>query len=200
MKRRDDLLVGPKEKAIEAIKAGKTEEALKYLEQACEQYRALHNSLVDSKNNLLARLFEAKGPEWYESFERSVWHATKDRRAPLKNMSAEEIVKSFIAPHRSHYSEFHIEEDDEKFVLKITNCNAGGRMLRDGVAAKQDALTKEPYSWSANEVGFPYYCDHIYFVNEVFKEMGIKAEIRWGRQFDDQGKPTGGCCEYIAYK
>ena len=149
---------------------------------------------------LLARLAEAKGAEWYENFERDRASANRARFATLKDLPAEELVKAFCGIQRPHYSELHVEEDDEKFVLKITGCNAGGRLLRDGIAVKQNAVTKEAYPWSANQTGFPYYCAHYYFYDELFKELGIKGEIQWERQYDDQGQPTGECCKYIAYK
>jgi hypothetical protein len=41
MARRDDFLIGRKEKAVEAIKAGKTKEALGYLNEVYEQFHAL---------------------------------------------------------------------------------------------------------------------------------------------------------------
>lgn len=198
---RNDLLIGPKEKAVEAIRAGKTEEALRYFDQAYEQFRGIHDAYVEIVNDLMARLAEAKGADWYEAYERDRWAARMRARYPVwKDLPAEELVKAFVAMHRPHYSEFHVEEDDDKFVLKVTACNAGARLLKDGVAVRQNSVTKEAYPWSANQAGFPYYCSHYHFYNETMKELGLKAQIRWGRQYDEQGKPTGECCEYIAYK
>jgi hypothetical protein len=44
MARGDDFPIGPKEKAVEAIKAGKTEEALGHLNDVYEQFHALHDA------------------------------------------------------------------------------------------------------------------------------------------------------------
>lgn len=198
---RHDMLIGPREKAAEAIRAGNTEEALSYLDQAYEQFRGVHDFYVDYVNDLLARLAEARGTEWYESYERNRWAARMRARYPVwKNLSAEELVKAFVALHRPHYSEFHVEEDQEKFVLKVTACNAGAKLLKDGNARQQNSLTREAYPWSANQAGFPFYCSHYHFYNEAMKELGLRAEIQWGRQYDEKGKPTGECCKYIAYK
>jgi hypothetical protein len=65
---------------------------------------------------------------------------------------------------------------------------------------QQNGVTKTAYPWSSGEAGFPYYCAHYYFYNELFRELGIRAEVQWERQYDDQGKPTGESCKYIAYK
>jgi len=46
MIRRDDLLVGPKEKAIEAVKAGNKEEAIRYIQELYEEFRPLHDVIV----------------------------------------------------------------------------------------------------------------------------------------------------------
>lgn len=200
MIRRDDLVIIPREKAAEAIKAGKTEEALKYLDEVYECFRRPHDGYINTINTLLAILAEAKGIGWYETFERNKCSANRARFATWKDLSAEELIKVFCSMHRTHYSEFHVEEDDEKFVLKITACNAGARLLRDGIAVQQNAVTKEAYPWSANQAGFPYYCAHYYFYNELLKELGIRAEIQWGRQYNDNGKATGESCMYIAYK
>jgi hypothetical protein len=200
MKNREDLAKGPKEKAIEAIKAGKTEEALKYLNETYEMFRRPHDGYINTINLLMARLFEAKGAEWFESFERNRCSGNKARFSAWARLPVEELMKAFCNIHLAHLSEFHVEEYDDRIVMKITGCNAGGRLLRDGIAVQQNGVTKTAYPWTSGEVGFPYYCAHYYFYNELFRELGIRAEVQWKRQYDDQGKPTGESCKYIAYK
>ena len=58
MKRRDDLVVGPKEKAKEAINAGNTEEALDYLDKVYEQFHNLHDSYGNTQCLLMGKLAE----------------------------------------------------------------------------------------------------------------------------------------------
>lgn len=201
MIRRDDFLIGPREKAAEAIKAGKTEEALRHLDEVYEQFHALHDAYSNDISLLEATLAQTQGDKWYESFERKKIHELLGPKYErYKGMSAEEKVQAICNSMRAHYSEFHVEEDDEKFVVKMTGCGAGGRLIRDGVAKRQGAVTKKAYPWSFNRVGFPYYCAHAYFLNELLEELGAKVRIEYGSQYDDQGNKIDEPCQYIVYK
>jgi len=200
-KRRDDLNIGPKEKAIQAIRAGKTEEALKYLDEVSEQFHHLNDLYSNDINRAFALLSAACGEERLKDFIREdTLKAFPAAYASWKNMTPEEKVRGICAVHRAHYSEFHVEEDDEKFTVAITGCNAGGRLLRDGIAQKEGSVTKKAYPWSFNVAGFPYYCIHASYINEVFSSLGLKMEIKWGRQYDDQGRQIDEPCRYIIYK
>lgn len=201
MVRRDDFLIGPKEKAVEAIRAGKTEEALAYLNEVYEQFHALHDAYTNDISLLEGTLAQAQGDQWYEAFERKkVIELLGPKYERYKGMSAEQKVAAICNSMRAHFSEFHVEEDDEKFVVAMTGCNAGGRLVRDGIAKRQGAITKKAYPWSFNRVGFPYYCAHAYFLNELFKERGIKVSIEYGRQYDEQGNKINEPCKYHVHK
>jgi len=200
MKRRDDLQIGAKEKMVEAIKAGKSDSALKQLNEMLDQFRISHDRYVDMINLLMGKLAEVKGDKWFENFERTRCHGNKERFEAWKNLSADELIKIWCDIQRPHFSEWLVEEDDEKYVLNITDCNMGGRLLKEGIASRQDAITKKGYPWSANQKGFPYYCAHYYFYNELFDELGLKIEAQYARQYDDQGNRTGASCKYIIYK
>lgn len=198
--KREEFTVGPKEKLMETIKSGKTEEALQYANDLYEMFRSMHDGFVNTISLLHGKLAEAKGEEWLENFTRerlSRWRAIFEN---WKNLSIEERVKAICDIHKPMYSEFHVEEDQEKFVVVITACNNGGRLIKDGIAKKQNALTKKPYSWCFNRVGVPYYCIHAAIWDEMFKELGLNIEVQWGRQYDDQGKPIEEPCKYIIYK
>jgi len=52
MMRRDEFLIGPKEKAAEAIRAGKTEEAVHCLNDVHEQFHKLYEA-ISIKNHQL---------------------------------------------------------------------------------------------------------------------------------------------------
>ncbi len=201
MARRDDFLIGPKEKAVEAIKAGKTKEALGYLNEVYEQFHALHDAYTNDISLLEGTLAQAQGDKWYEAFERKkVIELLGPKYERYKGMSAEQKVGAICNSMRAHFSEFHVEEDDEKFVVAMTGCNAGGRLVRDSIAKRQGAITKKAYPWSFDRVGFPYYCVHAYFLNELFKELGINVKIEYGRQYDDQGNKINEPCKYYVYK
>jgi hypothetical protein len=201
MARRDDFLIGPKEKAVEAIKAGKTEEALGYLNDVYGQFHALHDAYSNDISMLEGALAQARGNRWYEAFERKkVFGLLGPKYQRYRGMSVEQRVEAICNSMRAHYSEFHVEEDANKFSVVITGCGAGGRLVRDGVAKRQGAITKKAYPWSFNRVGFPHYCVHAHFMNELFKEIGLKIEVEYGRQYDDKGNKIDEPCKYIVYK
>lgn len=201
MKRRNDFLIGPREKAIEAIKTGKTEEALDYLDKVYEQFHALHDAYSNDISLLEGTLAQTQGEEWYEAFERKkVFELIGPKYERYKGMSPEEKVEAICNSMRAHYSEFHVIEDEEKFVVAITGCGAGGRLIRDSIAKRQNAITKKPHPWSFDRVGFPYYCSHAYFLNDLFRELGINMKIEYGRQYDDHGNKIDDPCQYIIWK
>ena len=201
MSRRDDFLVGPKEKAQKAIKSGNVEEALLHLDEACDMYRSMHDSLIVSSSLMQGLLAEAHGEEWLEEYNRKrVLETYRPIFGRLKNMAPEQIVQYLSDRAKRNYSEFHVEEDGEKFALVSTGCGNGGMLIKDGIARKQNAVTKKAYPWSFNRIGFPYYCVHAYFYNELFKELGVKVEVQWGRQYDDDGNKINEPCKYVVYK
>ena len=201
MKRRDDFLIGPKEKAAEAIKAGKTEDALKYLDEVHEQFHGLHDSYGNTQDFFMGALAEIKGEDWLMELDRKrVYDFFSQAFRAFKDKSVEERVIGICNNQRAHFSEFHVEEDDEKFTVVVTGCNAGGRLLRDGISLRNKAVTKEGHPWSYNKVGFPFYCIHAFFFNEIFEESGSNMEIKWGKQYDEKGNQINEPCRYLIYK
>jgi hypothetical protein len=201
MKRRDDFLMGPKEKLIEAIKSGKTEEALRSVNDLYEMFRGMHDGFINAISLMHAKLAEANGEEWLDGFTRSrIYPAWRPIFLAMRDMSPGQRVNAVCDIHRPMYSEFHVEEDDEKFVVAVTGCNNGGRLIRDGIAKRQDALTKKTYPWCFNKLGVPYYCIHASVFNEIFRELGLGIELQWGRQYDDRGKQIDEPCRYVIYK
>jgi hypothetical protein len=133
MARRDDFLIGPKEKAVEAIRAGKTEEALGYLNDVYEQFHALHDAYSNDISLLEGTLAQTQGNQWYETFERKkIFGLLGPKYQRYNDMSVEQRVEGICNSMQAHYSEFHVEEDVNKFVVVITGCGAGGRLIRDG--------------------------------------------------------------------
>jgi hypothetical protein len=200
MRKRDDFSIGPKEKLIEAIKSGKAEEALRHVDELYEMFRGMHDGFVNTISLMHGKVAEAKGEEWLEGFTRDRLSRWRSTFRTMKTMTPEERVKMICDIHRPMYSEFHVEEDDEKFFVVITGCNNGGRLIKDGIAKKQNALTKKAYPWCFNKVGVPHYCIHAAIFAEIFKELGLKIEVEWGRQYDEQGKQINEPCKYVIYK
>jgi hypothetical protein len=120
--------------------------------------------------------------------------------AKMKALNHEQLVNAFVGLHRKHYNGFYVEEYDDKTVLTIADCNVGAKLLKDGIAQKTGGRTKKARQWSFNRAGVPYYCIHAHVFNGLFKKFGLPIEVEWGKQYDDEGKPTGEPCRYIVYK
>ncbi len=150
------FLAGCKEKAAKAIKEGKIEEALKHLEEVDGQFRRMHDLLINWVSACYGKLAEAYGEEWLVPFNRKFFFEQFDSRFnPFKDMTPKQRLKAMLDGFRSNYHEFEVEEDDEKYIVKITGCSNGGRLVKEGIAKRQSAVTKEPHPWSFNRIGFP---------------------------------------------
>lgn len=197
--RRDDLLISPKEKAIEAVKAGNKEKALQYIEELYEMFHATHDRVGDWMVLLLTLIGEKLGEDAVEEALRGGAHEIYSDRwvDNFRTMSAEAIVGSLCLVHKTHYSDYYVEEDDEKFVIVISYCGSGGRMQKQ----KRGGNTQKAYPWSYDQKGVNYYCCHESVFSMVFRELKFdKIKFEFGKQFDEEGNPTGEPCRYIIYK
>lgn len=201
MKRRDDILQGPKEKAIEALNQDNKTEALKYINELYEEFRPLHDRYVEIINSLLTFISKKLGEEAIaEVSQYYVEQTATSMFIRMKTLNHEQLVSALVDLHRRHYSGFYVEENDEKTVITIPECNVGARLLKDGIAQQEGGLTKKAWHWSFNCSGVPYYCIHAHIFNNLFEKLGLPVEMEWGTQYDEEGKPTGESCRYIIRK
>ena len=197
---RDDLRRGPKEKAIEAIKDGRKQEALRYLEELNEQFRPLHDRYGDWIQSLLGFIAEKLGEEAIEEALRKTFEEVyKERALSFSKMNHEEIIKRYCQSLRSHYSDFYVEEDEEQTVIVITYCGSGGRIQKEGkVFAKK---TKKPHPWCFDKSEISYYCCHESVFNNEYNKLGLDF-VRYDccNQFDNEGRSIGSPCKWIFFK
>ncbi|OYT54614.1 MAG: hypothetical protein B6U77_02560 [Candidatus Hecatellales archaeon ex4484_218] len=204
MKRRDDLLVTLKDKVVEAIKAGKKDEAITLVQELYEKFKPLHDRYCDWINLLFVYIAKKLGEEAVkDATEMLVTKIYPPMFEQLKKLSYEQLVNAVVELHKAHYSKFYVVEDEEKTVIVVTGCNSGGgRILRDGLPQlpRKEGLTKKAWPWSFNKEGFPYYCVHAYFFNKLFKQLGLNIEVQWGKMYDEKGNPIDESCKYVIYK
>ncbi len=198
VKRRDDLLIGPKEKAIDAVRAGKKDEAIKYIEELSQSFRPLHDRYGSWIEFLLDLIAERLGEETVQEALRGIGiEVYGPWLSMFTTMSSEEIARLFAQAHRVHNSDFYVEEDDEKFTLVIPYCGSGGRIQKEG----KTRTTTKPFPWSFNQEGVNYYCCHCPVHVNLYKEYGCnRIEVKGSKQVDEKGKPIGITCKYIIRK
>jgi hypothetical protein len=197
--RRDDLLTSPKERAIEAVKAGEKHQAIQAIEDLYEMFHPLHDRYGDWMVLLLSFIGEKLGEDAVEEATRRGFNQMYNELFvnTFRKMNPEEIARALCLVHKTHYSDHYVEEDEEKFVIVIRYCGSGGRMQKHKIGG----TTCKAYPWSYNQRDVNYYCCHESVFNLAFQELKFeKVRFEFGRQFDSEGKPTGEPCRYIVYK
>ncbi len=76
---------------------------------------------------------------------------------------------------------FSIHEDDEKFTFYLQPCASGQRLWKKGIydPGGGGRLSQNPYPWTYNRKGFPYYCIHCAFLNEILPLESGYGALLW---------------------
>ena len=202
MKRRDDLIVSVKQRAIDAVKAGDTEAAVKYIEELYNGFKPLHSRYCEWLQLLMAYIGEKLGEDAVEDVLKRTYEEVYGvlQKAGVHGanptLSAEDLVRRWAAANHNHFSDFYVEEDDEKYTMVIPFCGSGG-MLHN---ADRPGKTSKPYPWSFDQAGVTYYCCHEPVFEGIVTESGGTPEIHlYSPKCDAEGK-IGHECKWIAYK
>ena len=171
------------DRAIEAIDRGEPEEARRLCEEMKHEWRYLHDLLVEGIAGLISFVHERLGDDgveeaWSWSSERS-W---KRDVGAIARMDRRKVVLALAATWRAHSGSgtgphpgaFTITEDDEKITFTMNPCGSGQRLWRMGRYEGDDSfgVTSAQHDWSYGREGFPLYCTHCAFMNEILP-------IRW---------------------
>jgi hypothetical protein len=178
----DEMSRPTMERAIEAIDRGDAEEAKRLCEEMKHESQFMHDMLVDGIAGLISFVHSKLGDEaveeaWEYSLERH-WKravetiAVSDRR---------EIARALAATWRAHSTSgvgrrpgaFEIGEDKEKLTFTMNPCGSGRRLWQNGRYGENGwGVTERAHDWSYGRAGFPLYCTHCAFMNELLP-------IRW---------------------
>ena len=202
-----DLGASTPEKIVEAIDAGRYEEAKALAMYMVPEGKSLHDLFCDWIWDMLTKTAETQGEEGVYRLLRSTQETWMMKRTwkGLSKMSVEERVYVNAEVMRSHrcgpkqLGDIEIIEDEHRYSIKMDPCGSGGRMRRgDPVEGTPSRLgppynfgaTKRGYPWSWGRKNVPYYCIHC-AVNEILP-------IEWGGHplwvtgyADDASQP---CC------
>jgi hypothetical protein len=171
------------DRAIEALEAGDAERAKQLCEEMKHEWRYLHDLMAESILGLVTYVQEELGEEHVAgAWERSMRRGWKRDTGEALARDRRQIVEALAATWRAHSTSgtgphpgaFTIEEDDEKFTFRMNPCGSGQRLWRRGMYGGEDpyGVTREAHDWSYDRAGFPLYCTHCTFMNELMP-------IRW---------------------
>ncbi|HWE11826.1 MAG TPA: hypothetical protein VG325_20935 [Solirubrobacteraceae bacterium] len=171
------------DRAIEAIRVGDSERAIELCEEMKHEWRFLHDLMAESMLGLVTYVQEEFGEHRVgEAWERSMRRGWKRDTGEIFRRDRRRIVEALAATWRAHSTSgvgpepgaFSIEEDDEKFTFRMNPCGSGQRLWRRGMYGGDDpyGVTREAHDWSYGRAGFPLYCTHCAFMNELLP-------IRW---------------------
>jgi hypothetical protein len=148
--------------AIEAMKAGKLDEAAELIEYGCAEDTRTHDSFVMLISELGTRLADFDEQEVARILHQKYYPRAQSYLAAKP--SVETLLQRGAESQRSHHGNFAITEERDRYVVNCDPCGSGGRLRR---VAKSIGKTKKAYPWSWGKAGIPYYCCHCSILNEI---------------------------------
>ncbi|MDO8567116.1 MAG: hypothetical protein Q7R57_00195 [Dehalococcoidales bacterium] len=146
----------------DAIKAGKTAEALEFTDYIQERTEEAYVRFGIMANEFLTFIAANVGEEAIEKIWRARYKArVQDFMRTAAN--TEQFVKRINEAEIGHHSVLSISEEADRFVVKCDPCGSGGRMRR-AVAA---GTTQKAYPWTWGRAGVAYYCTHCALEMEI---------------------------------
>jgi hypothetical protein len=178
----DEMARPTMQRAIEALAGGEADQAARLCEEMKHESQFMHDLLVDGIAGLISFVKERLGDEGVEEAWR--WSLERSWRRPVETVAESdrrEVAKALAATWRAHSTSgvgpapgaFEIAEDEEKLTFTMNPCGSGQRLWRLGRYGEGGwGVTDEAHDWTYGRPGFPLYCTHCAFMNEVLP-------IRW---------------------
>jgi hypothetical protein len=148
--------------AIEAMQAGKLDEAAELIEYGCAEDTRTHDSFVMLISELGTRLADFDEQEVARILHQKYYPRAQSYLAVKP--SVETLLQRGAESQRSHHGSFTITEERDRYVVNCDPCGSGGRLRR---VVKSVGKTKNAYPWSWGKAGVPYYCCHCSILNEI---------------------------------
>jgi hypothetical protein len=169
-------------RAIEALERGDAEEAKRLCEEMRHESQFMHDLLVDGVAGLISFVKSKLGDDGVEEAWR--WSLERSWRRPVETIAKadrRQVAAALAATWRAHSTSgvgpkpgaFEIAEDEEKLTFTMNPCGSGQRLWRNRRYGPEGfGVTDGAHDWSYGRAGFPLYCTHCAFMNEVLP-------IRW---------------------
>ncbi len=152
---------------LDAVRAGKSDKALDFIDYETNVFKRTHDALIVSVEYFMTKL-ASFGEENIES-------ALRDKFYPrIKHWLAttpgvEESLQVWVEHHRGHQGNISVVEEPDRYVVTLDPCGSGGRLRR----TVNVGTTQKAYPWSWSQAGVPYYCTHCCISWEI-----IATELR----------------------
>lgn len=171
------------------IDAGDIQEALQLTRQMSESRVDLHDLFADSCTVLWSWTGKTLGEEAVEDLFRYVFEHSARRQLYTigilfrlyQRFAVSLLAESGWRAHScfgsgEHPARFSVTEDAEKFSFHMKPCASGARLWLRGLyePGRGGTLSEKAHWWTWNRTGFPTYCMHCPFLNEVlpYETMG----------------------------
>ena len=176
------------DRVVEAIDAGDLEGAKRLCEEMKHEWRFLHDMMVDGIAASMTWIKNELGEEAVGESQKWAMECYWKRSVEaIDARDRREIVQLLAATWRAHSTSgvgpkpgaFTIEEDDEKVTFRMNPCGSGQRLWRLGRYEGENAhaVMEEEHDWAYNRKGFPIYCTHCTFMNEMLPIQWIGYPI-----------------------
>lgn len=174
----------------EAIQAGRTEEALTFLDYAYFEFKSVHDSLCVWVDVAFSQLAQFGEEEIYNVVSKR--YGPRMRRWLIDTPGAEESLERGMEYHRAHGGNLTVQEEPSRYVVTLDPCGSGGQLKR-----KTDfGIAQKAYDWTWKKSGVSLYCSHCCVMWEI-----IPIEVRgYPIRITNIGEKPEDPCVHLYYK
>lgn len=184
-----DLAISTWDLVRGAMKAGKIDEALNFMDYAISESKRVHDGVAARVNATLTYL-ASLGEEGLEKYFRQEYVGSAQRGM---SRTLEELLQSYIELGRGRLSGITVIEEPDRYVLKYDPCGSAGQLMR----TRDVARTKKAYPWSWGKRGIAYYCCHCCVAFEI---LPIEARGYPIKVILPPDKPEDPCVQFFYKK
>lgn len=203
-----DLATPYPDRIIRHIKRREIDRALALCDEMRESRILLHDYFADSCTILWSWIGDRLGEDALEPMFRYIFKQSGERQyydvaeaQVMPHLTVSLLAKSWRAHScfgaGEHPAAFRVTEDQEKFTFHLEPCASGARLWRKGwyEEGKGGRLSETERSWTYNRKGFPCYCIHCPFLNEILPYESGYGMIMW--PVDPPQDKTDSCAWHV---
>jgi hypothetical protein len=190
------------------IRKKEIDRALSVCHEMRESRILLHDYFADSCTVLWSWIGDRLGEDSIEKMFRSIFKQSAERQyydvagaQVIPHLTVYLLAKSWRAHScfgaGPYPAKFRITEDHEKFTFHLEPCASGARLWKKGWygEGKGGRVSESEHPWTYNRKGFPYYCIHCPFLNEILPYESGYGMIMW--PVDPLENPEDSCAWHV---